>query len=111
MIEEIVLNHLKAELTGVSVVMERVSSNPPFVLIEKTGSSRENHITTSTFAIQSYEKSLYKAASLNERVKTAMDGLVSKKEVSASDLNSDYNHTDTAKKMYRYQCVYDVVHL
>lgn len=109
MIEEIVLRHLNSTL-DVPVSLERVSTNPPFVILEKTSTSRNNHITTSTFAIQSYGKSMYKAAELNEAVKAAMDALIEIDEVSASLLNSDYNYTDTTKKEYRYQCVYDIVH-
>ena len=69
------------------------------VTIEKTGSSETNHIKTSTFAIQSYGKSLYEAAELNEVVKEVMmdglDGLAGLDEIVSVSLNSDYNFTDT----------------
>ena len=110
MIEKIVLDHLNDELQ-VPVYMERQKTEPSsFVTIEKTGSSRENLITTSTLAIQSYASSLYAAASLNETVKSAMDELIDDDEIVRVTLNSDYNYTDTTEKIYRYQAVYDVIH-
>lgn len=110
MIETTLLTYLKSELPC-PVVFERVSNKPPFVLIEKTGTSRGNRITTSTFALQSYGETMAKSADLNEAVKIAMDNFITLDEISASFLNSDYNFTNTATKEYRYQCVYDIVHI
>ena len=81
-----------------------------YLLIEKTGSSRENFIDTATITIQSYAESMYEAAVLNERVKKAMDDIAVLSNVSKSELNSDYNFTDTTKKEYRYQAVYDITY-
>ncbi len=110
MIETIVKDYLDAALS-VPVSME-VPENPPasFVVLEKTGGGKENHIKNATLAIQSYAPSMYEAAVLNEAVKAAMDDLVTLDAVSRSALNSDYNFTDTTKKKYRYQAVYDVVY-
>jgi len=111
MIEETILSYLKTQLTNVPVYME-VPANPPdeYCLIEKTGSSVSDHIKTATIVVQSVAVSLYEAAALNETVKTAMDGAISLSSICKSKLNSDYNFTDTEKKNYRYQCVYDIVH-
>lgn len=110
MIETIIYNWLKQQL-DVPVYMEEPSEKPDtFVLIEKTGSSRDNWINNATFAVQSYAMSMYKAAKLNESVKKALDDIVQSDEVGASTLNSDYNFTDTATKRYRYQCVYDLTY-
>lgn len=110
MIEIIIKNYL-AEKLSVPVVLE-VPADPPksFVLLEKTGSSREEHIDRVMLAIQSYAPSMYAAAKLNEQVKAAMDSAVELDAVSASRLNSDYNFTDTTTKRYRYQAVYDLVY-
>lgn len=110
MIEIIVLEYLRENLTC-PVYMERPEKvKVPYVLIEKTGSRRDGYIYSSTIAIQSYEQSLYKAAALNEKVKHAMDRLAVLNEVSHSELNSDYNHTDPMTKQPRYQAVYDITH-
>lgn len=110
MIEKIVLDYLNDTL-DVPVYME-VPERPPqkFVLIEKTGSSTENYINSATLALQSYADSLYSAAVLNETVKGAMDNIIMIDSVSKSKLNTDYNFTDTSKKKYRYQAVYDLVY-
>lgn len=110
MIELTLLAYLKGNLSC-PVYME-IPSAPPkeFVILEKTGSSVENHINRATFAIQSYSDSLYNAALLNEEVKALMDLLPDLEDVSKSDLNSDYNFPDTTNKRYRYQAVYDLVY-
>jgi len=111
MIEETILNHLTSQLTNVPVYMELPANPPPkYCLVEKTGSSVSDYIHTATIVIQSVAVSLYEAATLNELVKTAMDGAISLSSICKSKLNSDYNFTDTEKKQYRYQCVYDIVH-
>jgi len=110
MIEVIIKNYL-AEKLSVPVVLEvPANSSKSFVLLEKTGSSREERIDRAMLAIQSYAPSMYETARLNERVKAAMDSAAELDAVSASRLNSDYNFTDTTTKRYRYQAVYDLVY-
>lgn len=110
MIELIILAYLKTELT-VPVFMEIPREKPSeFVLIEKTGSSVENFVVESMFAVQSYSTSLYNAAALNEEVKAAMLNAVVLDEIASVDLNSDYNFTDGAAGQYRYQAVFDITH-
>ena len=106
MIEEKVREYLEDKL-DIPVRMEEEPGLPEeYVLIEKTGSGKENHIASATLAIQSYSGSLYGAASLNERVKEAMEKIVEMDDISKCQLNSDYNYTDTTRKKYRYQAVY-----
>lgn len=110
MIELLVLNYLKGE--GFQAFMEMPKNTPsfPFVLIEKTGSSKYNRIETSTLVIQSYGQTLYDAALLNEQIKNAMEDAVTVDEITQVSLNSDYNFTDTKTKRYRYQSVFDITH-
>lgn len=109
-IEQLVQTYLLKRL-GILVVLERPEQPPEqYVLIEKLGGGKDNHIAHATLALQSYAKSLYEAAVLNETVKQAMDELASMDEICKSRLNSDYNYTDTASKQYRYQAIYDVTH-
>ena len=112
MIETIILSHLKTALDTTNVYMEVPRDNLPssFVVVERTGGERANHIDTTTFAVQSYADSLYNAAVLNESVKAAMDSLIEEDEVSKSAYQTDYNFTDTTTKRYRYQVVYDITH-
>lgn len=81
-----------------------------FVVLEKTGSSRTDHICSAVIAVQSYAESLLEAARLNKRVKEAMDELDDLDEIASVRLNTDCNFTDPAAKQYRYQAVFDITH-
>lgn len=109
MIEKTILDYLTSNLS-VPVYME-IPDSPPekFVIVDKTGSGRNERINNAIIAIQSYAGTMYEAASLNETVKTAMDSIAELDSVCKSSLNSDYNFTDTVSKKYRYQAVFDVV--
>ena len=110
MIEKIILDYLSESL-DVPVNLEQPDEKSTrYVLVEKTGSNRRNYISSATIAIQSYAESLYEAASLNEEVKQVMDSITELPEIAGCDLNSDYNFTDTTRKKYRYQAVYDITH-
>lgn len=111
MIEKVLLDYLSDSLSA-PVYME-IPKNPPsqYFILEKTSGAQVNHINNSTFAIKSYGKSLYDAASMNEELKGVMlSGLITLDEISSVTLNSDYNYTDTQTKTYRYQAVFDIVH-
>lgn len=110
MIEITVLDYLNQKLS-VPVYMETPESPPKrYVLIEKTSGSSDDHIYSSTFAIQSIAESLYQASILNEQVKEKMLEIADKTDVCKCSLNNDYNFTDTTTKKYRYQAVYDLIH-
>lgn len=110
MIEIIIKQFLESHLT-VPVFMGHPENSPKsYVLFEKTGSSKRNHLLSSTFAFQSYAPSMYQAAQLNEALKDAVEELITLNEISRVSLNSDYNFTDTETKGYRYQAVFDINH-
>lgn len=108
MIEKVVYDYLNQSLEA-PVYMEVPEEMPEkFVVLEKTGSGRDNRIDNATFAIQSYAKTLYETAMLNNQVKDAMDAMADTEDVSSCRLNSDYNFPDTVRKRPRYQAVYDI---
>ncbi len=109
MIETTLLEYLGENLS-VPVCMEAPAQVTGYVLLDKTGSSRQNHIITSTFAVQSYGASLLEAAQLNEEVEEAMAGLLELDEITKVDLETDYNFTNTTTKQYRWQAVYHITH-
>lgn len=110
MIEKIVLDYLNDALS-VPCCMEKPEEPPErYVLIEKTGSGEDEHLFSAVIACQSYGPRLIDAARLNEEVKTAMTGLIALDSVTRVKLNSDYNFTDSTKKQYRYQAVFDITH-
>ena len=106
MIEKTVLEYLST--MEVPCYAERPQKEPakPYLVIEKTGSTLENHIASATIAVQSYAQSLADAADLNEEVKAAMEYITDLPGVSACKLSTDYNYTSTALKAYRYQAVF-----
>lgn len=110
MIETIIKNHLDLELE-VGIFLEKPSSTvESYVVLEKTSSGKRNHLPTAVFAFQSYAKSLYAAAELNEKVKNAVENLIGLDEIRGIRLNSDYNFTDITTKEYRYQAIFDIGH-
>lgn len=116
MIEAIVLDYL-SDVLDVPIFMEMPTDEErkkgkinDFVLLEKTGGSRDNFVKSATFAIQSYADSLANSAMLNEKVKNAMDKITILDNVSKSKLNTDYDFKDITKKQYRYQAIYDLVY-
>lgn len=111
MIEQIVLDYLNSNLQNVSAFTE-IPKEPPtsFVLIEKTGGGKDNYIERATITVQSYAESMYKAALLNEEVKELMENIITLNQISRCKLNSDYNFTDTRRKQYRYQAVFNLVY-
>lgn len=109
MVEKLILDYL-TETLDVPVHMEKPEPPPDsYVLIEKTGAGENNHIQSATLAVQSYAPSLYLAAVLSRRVVEAMQDAVTVPNLSRVALNNEYNYTDTSKKGYRYQAVFDVI--
>lgn len=95
--------------SGIETFMERPKdATEEYCIVERTGSSSTDYVTTATIAVQSISGSLAKAAKLNEKVKKIL--LTADIEgISSIKLMSDYNFTNTAAKQHRYQAVYSVV--
>jgi hypothetical protein len=109
MIETLIIDYLSEHLE-VFVGMEAPEQTTGYVLIDKTGSSRTNHIITSSFAIQSYGATLYDAMLLNAEVTEAMEGFIELDQITKVELETDYNFTNTETKQYRWQSVYNITH-
>lgn len=107
-IEEIIVEYLNHNLRVPAFMEVPETVSAEFVVIEKTGSGNENGVYSATIAVQSYAKSLYRAAVINECVKSVMSDMIARDDISAVKLNSDYNFTDKATKQYRYQAVFDI---
>lgn len=109
MIERIILEYL--ESLGFTCYLEMPEDTPnDFIIIQKTGSSIENHIKSAMVAVQTYSSSLVSVIELNENVKAAMLDIIELDEIGSCDLNSDYNYTDTSINKYRYQAVFDITY-
>lgn len=111
MIEVTLYNYLKTALSPIHVTFEKQKNMPDsYVLLEKTGSSQNDLLMNSTFAIQSYASTMYESMVLNQKVKEMMEDAVNLSIITKVELNSDYNFTDTATKKPRYQAVFDITH-
>ena len=110
MIEIIIKQFLDGHLSAPSFLQSPETKPQRYVVFEKTSSSKNNYLPSSTFAFQSYAGSMYEAAKLNEEVKEVVEDLIALNEISGIRLNSDYNFTDTTTKEYRYQAVFDINH-
>lgn len=110
-IEEIIIAYLSDRMNVMAYAEEPDSDETGYVVIEKTGSSAdENMLHTAMVAIKSYGKELIDAMTLNDAVKEAMQDITSLPGITDVSLNSDYNFTDTQKKKYRYQAVFNITH-
>lgn len=112
MIEATIIGYLSGKTAAGSDVYAEIPKSQPstYIVIEKTGSSTDDHIPTATIAIRSIAPTMLAAISLNDQVKAAMENIVELDEVCACSLNSDYNFTDSTSKQYRYQAVFQVTH-
>ena len=110
-IEAVIIGYLQTALETENVYAEMPEKTPAyFFVVDKTGSSTEDELCTSTVAIQSYAASKAEAAELNEDLKEAMNDITELDGISACYLNTDYNLTNKAKKQHRYQAVFDITH-
>lgn len=115
MIEKVIVNYLNQHLTDVSAYTQEPTNKNPvgssFITVEKTGSQMNNYLYTSVIAVQSYAPSMIDASELDETVRDLMLQIADEcAEVSGIRLIGNSNFTDTSKRQYRYQLVFDVIH-
>jgi hypothetical protein len=107
MIEGKLYNFLKSRLNDAVVCLERPETKPDYyVLIERTGGSETNYISSATVDIISKAPTLYKAMELDEKVRDAMRDFVSVDNVSSCIRNATGNWTDTTTHEYRYHSTF-----
>lgn len=102
MIEEVLIRLLNT--AGFKTFTE-VEDNMPeaYVIIERTGNSRNNKISKPIVAFRCCSESMYKAAELCESLeKFILEELPGQENIAGVTLNTDYNYTDTETKTYRY---------
>lgn len=111
MIEKIFLDWLKTKTT-VKVATEHENDEPEnLVIIEKVGSTYDDRLRTARFAVQSYGKTLYEAANLNEEMIEICLQATEVENIFNVDLNGDYNFPDIERKRYRYQAVIVITYI
>ncbi len=112
MIEKIIYDYLGVRAPfPVFMEIPAGGATPPYAVIQKTGSGMVDGIVSSaTLAIQSFGATLYEAAQTNELVKALMARAIELPEIARCRCSSDYNFTDTTKREYRYQAVFEIIH-
>ena|SRR5690625_892297 len=101
MIEIIIKEYLDNNF-HVPIFSEKPIDKPKrFIVIDKTGSGKNEHLPSATIAFQSYAESKYEASLLNEQLKTVIENMINLNEIRFVELNSDYNFTDTTTKEYK----------
>ena len=113
MIEKLIVDHLNEGLEGIKAhSLIPAKRKAPFVVVERTGGSIENHIRIGLFVADCYGSSLLEAAELCESVIELMLQLPEEHggEVSAVRVNSHYNDTDTELHEYKYGALFEVTY-
>lgn len=113
MIETTIKNYL-SEALSVPVYMElpKDITADQFVVVEKVGMSQTNFVASASFAFQSYStERMADAAALDETVRHTVEAMAELDEIGGVRLESNYNHTDTSTKWYRYQCIYRITYI
>lgn len=113
MIETILIDKFTTELPNVPVfvMFPNTMPNGNFIVLDRVGTSRENHVVSYTMAIQSYGSTALSAAELNELVIETMDDLLEDDRFSRIHLNTSNMFTDTVRKLPRYQSTFEIVML
>ena len=91
--------------------LEQDEETGKYIIIEKTGSSTQDFITTASIVIKSYADSKYEVAQLNEKIKDVMlYQFIENDDISSVKLVTDYPYPDTAIKKERYQALFEIVY-
>ena len=110
MIEKLVRKYLNDNMT-VKAYIEKPPEQPEkYLEIERVGHTESNFIYTTTLAIKSMAGSLFFAAELNDEVIAVMNRMIALPEIVSVYCSDSYNHTDTTKKEYRYQAIFEITH-
>lgn len=107
MIEQLIIEYLNSvmDVPVYGEVPDGATEADTYVVIDKSGSQRDNRVDSAVIIAYSYAPSKFEAAELNEAVKDALLNIDLLDTVSAVRLNSDGNATDTEMHNHRYQCV------
>lgn len=81
-----------------------------YVRFEKISSSKENRLTSSTFAFQSYGQNLEEASKLSNLLIEKLEEMIILDRISKVEINGEYNFPDEIRKKHRYQAVVIIYH-
>lgn len=79
------------------------------VILQRTGESIRDRVTTYTIAAQSYASTMLEASELNDTLELAILDFGEDEETDATTrLETSYNFTDATQKQYRFQAVFQI---
>lgn len=109
MIERILQDYLTENAFPCYLSMpEHPSGN--FCILQKTGSDYSDGLFSATVAVQSYGKTKLETAQMNHKIVQTMLEAVTLPQISACDLNTDYDFPDVTQKLPRYQAIFNVTY-
>ena len=109
MIEAILIEILGALDVPVFVMVPDTMPQGQFIVLDRIGMGKTNHITSYEMAIQSYGSTALDAATLNELVIETMENAISDDRFARIHLNNSQMQTDTTRKLNRYQSTFEIV--
>lgn len=110
LIEERVKGFLDVEFAEEQIgVFLEIPENTPdtFVVFQLIERNKENHINGVTIELRSYAPSKYEAATLDQKVREAMEKLGEVTDITTR-LGGGNDDPDTNLKKYRYRCYYNL---
>ena len=111
LVEQKLRDYLKTHLK-IPVYLER-PENPPetYALIERTGGTERNYVSSATFAVKSIAGTMYQAAKLDGDVVRCLRGFSEVDNITSCMVEAHYNFTDTTTRVYRYQATVAVQYM
>ncbi len=107
MIEQFVLEYLKTKLDMTDIYVEIPQNIPDqFAVLTVVDRGKTNQINAVTMEIESYGSTKYKAASLDESVRGAMEDI--NEEDCACRFGGGNDNPDTTIKMPRYRSYFNI---
>ena len=110
LIEPVVLNYLKSNMT-VSVYLEMPKSLPEkFVVFTIVDRGRKNFIDHVTVEFHSFAKKKLDAALIDEQVRMLMEDIIFLPEIAASRFGGGNDLNDPEVDRYRYRCYFNLTY-
>lgn len=107
-IEKIVLDYLTETLSAPVVIETPTADLTEYVIFRLYDSGKENHINSATIEFECYSDSKYNAATLDEKLREAMENIVVLNEISASKFGGGSDENDSELNRYRYRSFFNL---
>lgn len=110
MIEKTLIDYLSAKLSVPVYAIRPDDAPTSFVVLDRTGGTKNDRVNRATVAFQSYGATLYETIQLDQSVIDAVEQIVELPQIGGVRLLTDSNNPDLVRKVPRYQCVFDITY-